>query len=60
MKIQAEKYFKLSFQDRNDNELKSFVIRAYYLADAKKSAKLHFANCMINDCTKIIVIPQNY
>jgi hypothetical protein len=56
MKTTPELYtFTLEFQDDNGNELKRQNIEAFDLNEANEIAKKMLAECMINDCVKIIV-----
>lgn len=49
------KTYKLSYLDRNDNELASKEITALNIKEAREYRNLEFAQCMINDCVKIKV-----
>lgn len=49
------KNYTLVFLDKKGNELTEKKITAVNKKDANKQRDVAFANCMINDCVKIIV-----
>lgn len=55
IKTVKEKSYYLSYQEKNGPELQGKVIYSKNLKTAKAYANRLFAECMINDCTKIKV-----
>lgn len=49
------KNFKLIFEDKQGNDLTCTTIEALNLQDAKRIAKIAYANSMMNDLHKIVV-----
>ena len=50
------KYYVLSYEDKQGNELQRITIEALNKKDAKRIAKIAYANSMLNDLHKIIVL----
>jgi len=58
-KTDIMKQFKLSFEDKQGNELTVRVVDAYDQRDADAIAEIHFAASMINDLFIIRVTELN-
>ena len=53
MKAKEDKAYLFTYLDRTGNELKSYVLNAYNMKEAKDTRNKLFAECMLNDCVKI-------
>ena len=53
MKAKENKAYLFAYLDKKGNELKSYVLNAYNMKEAKDTRNKLFAECMLNDCVKI-------
>jgi hypothetical protein len=55
-KMKTEKTFSLIFVDSKSNEIDKKLIVCKNKTEAKRLSKIAFANTMLNDCKKVIVL----
>ena len=53
MKTKQDKTYLFTYLDKKGNELKSYVLNAHNMKEAKDIKEKLFAECMLNDCVKI-------